>query len=279
MGRSLFSLGTWRPVLATLVASVFLLGTAGTAAAESAQDKAFTQLRGAYSFGMTKDEVVKVLKKQVYERFGPQIQATRDIALQDKLRRKRKREIRRIEKSFVQFTGKKTGWDVSIIDDQFRHGTDESMMVYWENYQGKNQRRFFFFHDGRLYKMFIALNTDAMGGAGKTFAHYQGILEKRFGGGKVGFRTDKDGTEWPSYIEWKSKKYKVRALDKLSFYGAFCIWIAEPGMLAAVHQVRADRAPPPEEKNKVIKSITAEGDEDPSLNEGAGTIDSILKGD
>ncbi len=295
MGRSRFSMHSWRPVLAALVALVFILATAGNADARKKRrkgkkrakaaptapvnEKALGDLRGPYKFGMTKDEVLKVLRKQINERYDEEIGNTNDVYEQDKLRRKRKHELSRVSKSYVEFTGKKTGWDVSIIDDQFRHGTDESMMVYWENYQGKNQRRFFFFFEGRLYKMFIALNTAAMGGEGKNFAYYQGILEKRFGPGKVGFRTDKDGIEWPDHIDWSSKKYHVRALDKLSFYGAFCLWIADPSELARVEDLRASRAPKAHDDNRVIKSITEDGDEDPSLKEGASTIDNILKND
>jgi hypothetical protein len=291
MSRSWISLRNWRPLLAILVAAVFILATAGDAdarrkkrkkkakkkAVPTVNEKALSALRGKFEFGMSKDEVLKILRKQINERYDEEIQNTNDVYMQDKLRRKKKRELNRVNKSYVEFTGKKTGWDVSIVDDQFKHGTEEAMMVYWENYQGKNQRRFFFFFQGRLYKMFIALNTEAMGGTGKNFAYYQGILERRFGAGLVGFRTDKEGIEWPNHIDWKSKKYRVRALDKLSFYGSFCLWVADPGVMAQVNQLREERAPAAKEDNRVIKAITADGAEDPELGEGAGTIDSILK--
>lgn len=249
-----------------------------TAAEIKAQEKALGELRGVFKFGMTKDQILKILKKQLSEQYAEKIHATSDVYTQDKLRREEGRKLREVKKSYVEFNGKKTGWDVSIIDDQFRHNTGESMMVYWDPTGGKDQRKFFFFHDGKLYKIFLQLSTENVEGT-KGFAFYQGLLEKKFGTGEVGFRTDKDGIEWPDRIIWKTPKYRAEAIDKLSFYGSFCLLVASPEMMREVEAQRAEVAPPPEKENKVIESITDEGDSDPSLSDGAGTIDAILKGD
>jgi len=112
--------------------------------------EALQELMGAFKFGMSHEQVIGVVSKQIAERYAEQISATSDVYKQDALRRKRDKEIKRTKKSLVKFEGKKSGWDVSIIDDQFAHRSEESMMVHWETHQGRNQRRFLFFFEGRL---------------------------------------------------------------------------------------------------------------------------------
>ena len=239
--------------------------------------KALSSLAGIYKFGMSKDEVLKTLEKQLTERYEEKIAATNDVYTQDKLRRDKKAELKRVKDSYVEFKGKKTGFDVSIVDDQFRHNTGESMMVHWETEEGRDQRRFFFFQDGRLYKMFIALSSDAITGD-KDFAFFKGLMEKRFGPGRVGFRTDRGGNQLPSYVEWVTSNIQVRAVDKLGFYGAFCLQIADQKLAKQVDKARADNPPPEKKKNAVMEAITeGEGDDDPPLNAGGDTVDTLVK--
>ncbi len=240
------------------------------------QAKALASLGGIYKFGMTKDEVLGILEKQLTERYEEKIEQTNDVYTQDKLRREKKNLLKRVRDSYVEFKGKKTGFDVSIIDDQFRHNTGESMMVHWETEEGKDQRRFFFFHDGALYKMFIALSSDALS-AGMNFAAFHGAMEKRFGPGALGFRTDKDGNQFPAYVEWQTSDLQVRAVDKMEFYNAFCLVVADQKLLRAVEKNRADNPPPEKKKSAVMEAITDDG-EDPPLSTGADTIDTLVKG-
>ena len=111
-------------------------------AATPEQKKAMAELMGAYTFGMSKDQIVGQLTKQIDERFAEQIKATSDVYTQDKLRKEKQKEITRVRQSLIEFDGKKSGWDVSLIDEEFAHNTHESMLMYWENEGGKNQRRF-----------------------------------------------------------------------------------------------------------------------------------------
>ena len=236
-------------------------------------DKALGELMGPYKFGMTKQDVLKVLSRQINERYKEKIAGTADVYAQDKLRRDRQNEFDRIKKSYVEFTGTKGGWDVSIIDDQFAHNTGESMMVYWENAPetGRDQRRFFFFHDGQLYKMFIALNSAQLKDEQKTFAYFQSLMEQRYGAGRV--HADK------GMIEWKSNTYRVLAVDKIGFYGSFCLVISDPREEQELADARAAHKKPKSE-NKVIQSVMG-GDKkeaDPGLDDNRGAVEGVVGG-
>jgi hypothetical protein len=247
----------------------------------AANARALGELMGPFKFGMTTKEILKVLAKQIDEKYAEKIKATEDVYKQDQLRRDKQAELNRVKKSYIEFKGKKTGWDVSIIDDQFAHNTDESMMVFWENEpgSGKDQRRFFFFKDGHLYKMFIALNSGMLKGEQRNFGYFQDIMVKRYGTGTVRTVKDRDGAEHAAGIDWRTKSYHVSALDKLEFHGSFCLVIADPATEKQVADLRAANAPPPR-TNKVIDSVTnGDGTEpdDPSLDENKATLDAILK--
>ena len=107
--------------------------------------KALESLRKPYKWGMSVNQVLKVIRRKLKEKYDSKIQATRDPYVQDKLRKRLAVEFKRIAKSLVSFNGKNQSWDVSIIDKEFAQRNGEQMLIIWENRGGKNQRKFFFF--------------------------------------------------------------------------------------------------------------------------------------
>jgi len=239
--------------------------------------KAMGSLMGGYSFGSSSSDVKEIIIKKIKKRYHEKVLSTSDVYTQDKLRKKEKEEIAGVKRSITKFDGKKSGWDVSLIDDQFAHKTGESVMVHWENHDGRDQRRFFFFHNNRLYKMLLSLSTKKLKKVQRSFAYFEMKLQSMFGKGKVLIKADSKGNIAPFAIDWRTPKYHFMALDKLNFYGAFCLVIAEPKM---EKDVDAERARNPVAKKK-IREITrqvvrGEGDT-PDLDEGADTIDGLIK--
>jgi hypothetical protein len=229
--------------------------------------KKLAELQAAFKFGMTMNEVLGVLQKQLDERYAEQIAATTDVAVQDRLRREKREEVDRVKKTFVSFEGKKTGWDVSLIEDQFAHNTGESMLVHWENQNGKNQRRFFFFHEGKLYKMFLSLDTSMLPEDKQNFENFRNLMETFYGKGLVE----------PGRITWETSDFHVQALDKLKSYDALAISIWDPSAMRTLAVIRKDKAPPPDQMDGVIKQVLDKGDQKPSLDENKGGVDAIIQ--
>jgi hypothetical protein len=271
--------------LSTALGAALLAGTAGDADAgkktkkakaaavkkkagpTAEQKKALGEVMGAFTFGMSKDDVIKTITSQLNERYAEKIAETSDVYVQDKLRREKKKELKRITKSYVQFEGKKTGWDVSIVDDQFGHKTDEAMLVHWENEGGRDQRRFFFFHEGSLYKMFIAIGASQIQEDQRNFEFFKGLMEARFGEGDVN----------PRGVSWGTGDFSVDALDKLGFYGSFCLVIAKPDVVKAVAAAR--EAVKTEKKSNALIDAVIEGEDDtPSLDANKAGVDAVIKG-
>jgi hypothetical protein len=212
----------------------------------AAHKKALAELYGGFKFGMTKDEVIAVFSKQLDERYDENIKATTDIAAQDRLRRDKKNEVNRLQGSYISFeTSKPSPWDVSIVEEEFAHNTNESMLERWENQGGKNQRRFFFFYEGKLWKMFISLDVSIIPEDKRNFATFQAVMEGKYGPGDVG-----DGK-----ITWRTPEFEVRAVDKLKTYDALALVIENPRTRGEVEALREAKAPPKKETSSVIKAV------------------------
>jgi len=139
-----------------------------------------------FKFGMTKDEVLATLEKQVAEKYDERLKATTDVAQQDRIRKEKRSEIGRVKQTYVTFEmNKPSPWDVSIVEEEFVHGTNEAMMERWENDGGKNNRRFFFFHEGKLWKMFIQLDVSILPEDKKNFETFSAVMVGQFGPGAV----------------------------------------------------------------------------------------------
>jgi hypothetical protein len=221
----------------------------------------------SYKWGMTKDQVLANLTKSINEQYEEKIKATTDMVTQDRLRKERKAEISRIEKTYVAFEGKKGGWDVSIVEEEFAHNTGESMIEKWEKEDGKNNRRFFFFHDGKLYKMFIQLDVSILPEDKRNFETFKGVMTSSYGGGDV--EADR--------ITWRTPEFTVRAIDKLKAYGAVALVIEDPREVKELVAIREAKAPPKQETNPVIKAIVdTDGSSKPDVKNNTA-VDAVIQ--
>ncbi len=230
--------------------------------------KALAELYAGFKFGMTKDDVLGVLQKQIDEASDDKLKATTDVAAQDRIRRDKKAELARIASSYTSFEAKTTGWDVSIVAGEFAHNTGEALMERWENSGGKNQRRFFFFYNGKLWKMFVSLDVSILPEDKKNFDTFRGILEGKYGGGDVGDST----------ITWRAGEFDVRAIDRLKDYDALGIAIEDPHTRSDVEAMRVTKAPPKEQTSPVIKAIVDPDNKDhPDVKSNSGAVDAVIK--
>jgi hypothetical protein len=229
--------------------------------------KALAELYGGYKFGMSKDDVLAALQKQIEAQYAAKLQATSDIAQQDRIRRDQKADLQTVASSFVDFDGHRTGWDVSIVENEFAQNTGESMMNQWENQGGKNQRRFFFFYEGKLWKMFLSLDVSILPEDKKNFDTFRGVMESKYGAGDVD----------TGVITWHAGDFDVRAVDRLKDYDALGLAIEDPKVRASVEAVRKDKAPAQKETSSVIKSvIDPDNKSHPDIKANDSAVDAVI---
>jgi hypothetical protein len=230
--------------------------------------KALAAKFAGFKFGMSKDQVLAVLQKQINERFEEKIKGTTDVSMQDRYRREKKAELSRVASTYVDFSGKSTGWDVSIVETEFAHHTGESMMERWENDGGKNQRRFFFFYNQKLWKMFISLDVSMIPEDKRTFETFKGVMENQYGKGAVSGGT----------IAWRAGEFDVRAIDRLKDYGAHGLVLEDPKVRREVVALRETKAPPKKETPAVIRAvIDPEGKDKPDVKSNTGAVEAVIQ--
>lgn len=235
----------------------------------AAHKKALAELYGGFKFGMTKDEVIAVFSKQLDERYDEKIKATTDIAAQDRLRRDKKNEVSRLQGSYISFeSSKPSPWDVSIVEEEFAHNTSEAMLERWENQGGKNQRRFFFFFQGKLWKMFVSLDVSIIPEDKRNFATFKAVMEGKYGAGEVD----------AGKITWRTAEFEVRAVDKLKSYDALALAIEDPRVRNELDPLREAKAPPKRETNAVIKAVLDTDHTDhPDTKSNSNAVDDVIR--
>lgn len=257
--------GAGRPAAARAAKAKARAKTPAKKLVNAQSKKALAELMGIYKFGMSKDEVIGVLSKQLDAKYKDKLEGTTDTYAQDQLRKEKKKELARLSAAYVVFNGKTTGWDVSLVEDEFAHNTGESMLVQWENQDGKNQRRFFFFEDGQLYKMFISLDTSAWPEETRNFATFRASMEGRYGSGELS----------EGKLTWRAGEFEVHALDKLRTYSALCLVIYNPTVAKELEAKRTDKAPPQETSNGIIDAVIDDGNSRPDIRVNGDTVEAV----
>ncbi len=222
-----------------------------------------------FKFGMSKDDVIKTLSKEIDTQYEEKIKATEDNIKKDKLRSEKKREVSDIQKSYVEFNGSNVGgWDVSIIEGEFAHKTNEAMLNRWENKDGKNNRRFFFFHEGKLWKMAISFDVSIIPADNRNFATFSSAMQGKYGPGAV------DGNT----ITWTDADYDVRAVEKLKSYTALLVMIEDPRVKKPLLALRESKAEKKPETSPIIKSVLDTDKTDkPDVKSNGNAVDAVIK--
>ncbi len=243
---------------------------ASQVSAESA-GRAIGELAGKFKFGMTPEEAMTLMEKDIHTKFQPRIEAEKEAADQDRIRKERQDAIDQMRGSYIKFSGQKTGWDVSIVDREFGHRNNESMLVLWE----KDLKRFLFFWKEKLYKQYIVYNAEKF--KGMDFDTFVGAMEGRYGKASMSFAKKQTDDEMAlDYYEWPPQgDYTLRAYDATTFYNNFCLSIIQKSQWPQIEKERAVNSPPRvrHTNTHVIDNVTT-GDSQTDPNENI--VDKML---
>ena len=252
-----------------LVAAVLAVPFAGSASAAAAKKKPaaakvsapmasageIDKLKGEFKWGMSPDEVLAKMVQKLEGTFAERLKKTaNDPARQDRVRKEMRAETEKVKKhSLVKFEGQKTGYDVSIIDQEFGHNVGESMLVAKED----NASRYFFFVGDRLYKMFVAFDKDML--EGKGFKEFGGLMQARFGKAReiyVDEKTKAGVNHKLDHYLWNSKGGDVlRLVDRSAFYDVYCLVIYD-GNIAQQQQASYKLHAKPVRSDALVDAIT-----------------------
>jgi hypothetical protein len=203
--------------------------------------QAIQQALGELRWGMSKADLLKLIKAQIRSEFEQRIKVERDIMRQDALYQEAQDQYRRISENFVAFDGPKTGWDVSPIGSEFTHGNRETMLVI----TGKSSRDFYFFIQGRLWKWYRELETSDADDAVST-------LEQRFGAGAR--QQERRDDSKVAYVgkTWSDGSTRVTAMRR---GGEACLIFEDLHTIEQLAVLRHHVEPKVAEKNRAAAAI------------------------
>jgi hypothetical protein len=232
--------------------------------AKAAEIKEF---KGEYTWGMTPQAVKEKLFAKIDEGYKDRVEKARaDPARSDQLRQLIKADKDKISKSYVKFDGQKSGWDVSIIDEEVVQNNGESMLLYKE----PKSTRYFFFSGEALYKMFVAFDRDVV--AGKSFPEFGELMQGKYGKAQPVYREFNNlgvKNKILDTFQWRSADGDgLRLVDRSKFYDVYCLVVYDQNVADKQTQVRkSNEASQPKGSfvDSVISDKPAERDENDNV--------------
>jgi hypothetical protein len=194
--------------------------------------KQFTQTNGV----IWKDYDEKLAKARV----GPE---------QTALEAERETKKAAFSRSFIEFKDTPTGYDTTPLRSEYTYKNKESLM--WVERQGK--KRFFFFMNDRLWKMYDEVTLVEGGTLGKTYLEAVNKLNAQLNAqGRVQAIDAAKGVNQTT-VEWKDGSSHLRALDRSGEH-LVGIVVEENGTLSNLAALRPNK---PADPNEIDPSITA----------------------
>lgn len=131
-------------------------------------------LKGDYRWGMSTKDVFKLLSREIEKEYGEKQTAASDDAMaQDNARSWRAEQLQDLKANHIRFkSASKHRWGVSLIQYEYEDDAEEEMLWIKAN---ATLRKFYFFKDGRLWKIFYAYSPETWPGKG-----YADVVEEKF---------------------------------------------------------------------------------------------------
>jgi hypothetical protein len=165
-------------------------------------------------WGMSIKKVMSLFEQRIRDSYAEDLKtAAGDALAEDEVRTKLLRDISKMHKSYIEFTGQTTGFESHMISEEFTHNNSESMFV-WD--AGKYVE-YLFFIKGRFWKRLRAFRKDSFK-ADITFMDFLATIEGRFGLQGREFFDDKGNLD---RVSWRNDDTYADILDRSSFFGAY----------------------------------------------------------
>lgn len=163
---------------------------------------------------MSHSQVISFLEKGISKQYSDAVSQAKDDLKIDELRRKEKAEKAAIKAGYIRFTGQRTGYEVSVLKDDFAHNNSETMLRYDE---GGIQRYYFFRYD-RLWKVMVVYPATNSEG----FTQLISQVKKAYGRPqKMNWETPYGGARRMVEAIWQDDQTQMVIEDKSAFYSRF----------------------------------------------------------
>ena len=204
-------------LLLTVGALCLSLGLAVPAAEAGKSGKDLNHVLGEIEWGDSKDQVLKKLKAKMLKKLRQRKDLRHDRVKMQRAHRRLNDEFEEIKASYQELEGKKTGYEVSVIADEYTKNNSESLLKINDNVA----QRFFFFIDGSFYKMVVAYKQHYLENVG--FKAFIGQVSKKYGKPDETDYAEIGGEETLALAKWKDGRTILRVKNEQEFFGTYAM--------------------------------------------------------
>ena len=79
-------------------------------------------------WGMHYKAVIHNFEKRINKAYEEEFKAAAGAVEEDNIRTKMQREVNKLKRSYIEFSGERTGYEGAVLDDEFTHNNGESML-------------------------------------------------------------------------------------------------------------------------------------------------------
>lgn len=202
-------------------------------------------------FGWTRKQVMDHLRRQVRLSYEDKLKRAPGAIEEHNIRHEMNEAMRRLREGYFEFNGNTTGFDHSYLRGEFVHRNQESMI---RHRTPQSEDHYFFIQGDHFWKLFRAFHASVFQGA--SFQDFCAALEERYGRGR--WREGESGPDGAHgrWLEWESRKYRVRAIDNSTFYGFYSLVFEDMDIVRRLDQLRPRRGPEGPRRHALVESVT-----------------------
>lgn len=227
---------------ATLVLSLLLVAplTSSAQSQSSLHPSQYDKRFGDLPFGQDLDELMKYIEADTTNRYNERIVQTPDQHERDRLKAESRMRVQAVRDSYVEFTGQKTGYNVSVIAKDFAHSTGEAMLVSPVD----RSHDHYFFAQGKVWKLLI---TDSR----QRFPVLLVNLTQLYGAPESVRYRDPDTKTAPFSARWQDDAL-VFEVEERPDYGTVTLRWMQREVADRIHELRGASRPPADDDGEEL---------------------------
>lgn len=168
---------------------------------------------GTLDWGASHSQVLARLRVQIDERYARALEDVRDPLEIDRALQRKADEYARIEQTYLRFSGEHTGYESSLIAQDFVADSEESVL----RVDDRDAQRYYFFKNDRLWKVLVAYNTGISRSV--PFGEFVRQVQQKY---ERPVTVEKSsGQDAVRSATWRDDLTELVVEDRTEFFGAF----------------------------------------------------------
>ncbi|MEM1348639.1 MAG: hypothetical protein AAGI01_08800 [Myxococcota bacterium] len=218
----------------TVLAATLCAMWAMPAAAEGEKERGMSSVLGSLDWGDSPKKVITKLKEDRLEQLRRDSALKADQVLMQQARKEALDWNEGIEKSYTKLEGKRTGYEFSVVSSEFTPNVGESLI----RARDKIAQRFYFFKDGRLYKLVVAYDKDYLEDV--EFEDFAVQTARKYGRPMSTEYGELYGAEELVAVKWQDQQTILDVQNKAEFFGTYVMVFSDRGK---VKRLKASGSP------------------------------------